>query len=180
MQYYFIKVGVLGEVRLASAMMAFTRGRRVVVRTERGIEVGEISAPCSDETRHRLGSTGCRIVRPTTASDELLVKRLGRYRRYAIESCRIRLKDAGSGCTLLDIDQLFDGGTIIMHFLGEVDPIADAIAKDVTDQYESIVKTKHLANLLRDGCGPDCGTSAGCGSETGCGTSCAGCDRAAR
>jgi hypothetical protein len=70
----------------------------------------------------------------------------------------------------VDVDQVFDGGTLIMHFLGPVDTIAESITKGIADRYESIVRSRHFAKLLREGCGPDCGTQLG-----GCEATCAGC-----
>ncbi|MCC9600487.1 hypothetical protein LOC67_07935 [Stieleria sp. JC731] len=175
LQYYFIRIGSLAEIRVASALLPLQRGDRVVVRTQRGIEIAEISAPCADATKQRLGEVNCRVVRPTTDADELLVRRLERYRCEAVEACRQKLFDVGSQCTLLDVDQLFDGGTIVMQFLGEVDEAANSIAEEITAQYESVVKTKHLAELLSDGCGPGCGTGEGCGSGSSCGSACSSC-----
>jgi hypothetical protein len=77
---------------------------------------------------------------------------------------------------LLDVDQLFDGGTLIMHFLGPVDAIAETVTREIADRYESVVRSRHFSKLLRDGCGPDCGTEKG----GGCGTSCAGCSVACK
>ncbi|MCD0463499.1 PSP1 domain-containing protein [Roseiconus lacunae] len=177
MQFFFIRIGALAEIRIASALLPLRRGQRVVVRTQRGIEIGHVSASCPAETQRRMGPVVCRVVRPTTESDEMLVRRLEKYRSKAVEACRKRLSESGSHCTLLDVDQLFDGGTIVMQFLGDVDDVADSIAQEVTEEYESVVKTKHLAELLSEGCGPGCGTEGGggCGTQGGCGTACSSC-----
>ena len=115
-----------------------------------------------------------RIIRPTSSSDELLVERLARYKGDAMESCRKRLRQSNSEATLLDVDQLLDGGTLLMHFLGDLDSNAQVIADEIAEEYESVVRTNHLSELLTDGCGPECGTTAGCGSScagcTGCGS----------
>ncbi|MCO8120389.1 hypothetical protein NHH03_01475 [Stieleria sp. TO1_6] len=172
MTHYFLRIGSLGEIRLGTALIPLDRGRRVVVRSPRGVEVAEVVSPC-----HRVAATTAtdpghyRIIRPTTDSDEMLVQRLERYKHQAIESCRNRLSQSHSEVTLLDVDQLLDGGTLIMHLLGEVDTGAQKIADEIAGEYESIVRTNHLSELLSDGCGPECGTSSG----GGCGSSCAGC-----
>ncbi|MCS7468260.1 hypothetical protein NZK35_16535 [Stieleria sp. ICT_E10.1] len=185
MIHYFVRIGVLGEIRLASALAPVQRGRRVVVRSPRGIEVAEViserhgdskrhgdSEQLSDRESSVVDPPGYRIVRPTTDSDELLVARLERYKTQAIEACRTRLNRSASGAMLLDVDQLLDGGTLRMHFLGTVDTDAQRIADEIAEEYESVVRTNHLSDLLTDGCGPECGTTAGCGSSGG---SCAGC-----
>lgn len=172
--HYFIRIGVLGEIRVASALAPIDRGRRVVIRSPRGIEVAEVvserqrsaEAPSSNSPNYR-------IIRPTSPADEMLVSRLERYKCQALESCRQRLRHCDSDAILLDVDQLLDGGTLLMHFLGDVDPLAQSIADEIAREYESVVRTNHLSELLTAGCGPECGTTDGCGSAcagcTGCG-----------
>ncbi len=149
--------------------MELRRGRRVIVRTSRGVELGEIVRRCHRESVAAQSTVS--ILRPTTDEDELLIRRLERHKREAVEACRTELSGSGSTSILLDMDQLFDGGTLIMHFLGPVDEIAESVTKKVVDRYESIVRTRHFSKLLRDGCGPACGTE----DSGGCGSNCAGC-----
>jgi hypothetical protein len=111
------------------------------------------------------------IIRATTAEDELLIERLERHKRDAVESCRDLLAKSGAKTTLLDVDLVFDGGTLLMHFLGPVDETVAGIQSEVAERYASIIGTERFAKLLDEGCGPDCGTSAG----GGCGSSCSGC-----
>ena len=151
-------------------MFPVDRGRRVIVRTDRGVELAEVIGPYrpTSEPAEQVRAT---ILRPTTDEDELLIRRLERHKREAVESCRQRLAELGSTSTLLDVDQLFDGGTLIMHFLGPIDQIAQSISNEVGQQYESVVRTRHFAKLLSEGCGPDCGN----GAEGSCSTGCTGC-----
>jgi hypothetical protein len=174
MHCFYVRIGSLAEVHLARSPVQVERGRRVLVRTRRGLELAEVAGP------HRSTPTaGPRkadqaitlIVRPTTNEDELLIRRLERHKREAVEACRRALAESGSHSMLLDVDHLLDGGTLLMHFLGPVDTIAESITTRIVAQYESIVRTRHFAKLLRDGCGPGCGTENG----SGCGSSCEGC-----
>ncbi len=168
MSRYFVRIGSLSEIRTCLGRPGLQRGRRVILRTERGVEVAEVVGPCH-RSRSSAGAV-LQLLRPTTEQDELLIRRLDRHKRDAVEACRSELAGSGSTATLLDVDQLFDGGTLVMHFLGPVDAVAETITKRVADRYESIVRSRHFAKLLGEGCGPDCGTKTG-----ECGGSCAGC-----
>ena len=200
MPYSYVRIGSLAELHLAECNSTLPRGRRVIVRTTRGVELGEVirastegnpgfddpeSVGPSSAQRDSKGDLEwdgsappestlavpqARVLRPTTDEDELLIRRLERHKRDAVEACREALSQAGSTAMLLDVDQLFDGGTLVMHFLGPVDEIASSITKEVADRYESIVRSRHFAKLLADGCGPDCGQKEG-----DCGGVCAGC-----
>ena len=190
MAQYFIRLGALGEIHLAESTETLTRGLRVVVRTNRGIELAEIvgRGPRENSTLTslpiRVGAIDedsaafktHRILRLTTQQDEMLARRLQRHKPAAIENCRRQLEAAGSTATLLDVDQSLDGRTLTMHFLGPVDDIAESITERVVSEYESSVRSRHLAKLLHDGCGPGCGEQDGQGCQSSCAIgACAGC-----
>ncbi|QDT06160.1 hypothetical protein K227x_45680 [Rubripirellula lacrimiformis] len=141
----------------------------MIARTGRGTELGEVVGPCRDS--QKAADSMVSVVRATTEEDELLIRRLDRHKREAVEACRAALAEAGSVACLLDVDQIFDGGTLVMHFLGTVDEVATTVTRSVAEKYESIVRSRHFAKLLKDGCGPDCGTGEG----GGCGGGCSGC-----
>ena len=167
MSSVFVRIGVLAEIRRASAAQRHDPGTRVVVRTERGLEVGEVVGACQDrQMEHRVT-----VIRKVTDQDELLIQRLARDKRSAVEKCRQALQQSGSQAVLLDIEQLFDGTTLILHFLGEPDELAKSVVGELASEYESVVKTVELTKSLVQGCGPECGTS----NAAGCGSSCAGC-----
>lgn len=146
MRTYFVRIGPLGDwVRCRSvAGRPHSRGERVICRTQRGLEIGEIASECepdfaaAPDTQGALGgqvaeravgplsdsiaraeklSPEAIIVRPMTGQDELLALRLERNRRAAVDDCRIWLANSGEDAILLDVDQLFDTGTPIFYFL---------------------------------------------------------------
>ena len=180
MSYSYVRIGSLCEVHLAECPLKLARGRRVIARTARGVELAEIirdvppsvsnpsSAAESAVTPMRQPTAA--VLRATTEEDELLIRRLERHKREAMEACRTALAESGSQTMLLDVDQIFDGGTLIMHFLGPVDDLAESITREISERYESIIRSRHFSKLLRDGCGPDCGEKEG-----GCGSGCSGC-----
>ena len=171
MHHYFVRLGSLGEIQAAHSAGPLRRGERVLVRTERGVELAEIAG--SSQAPADAGRA--EILRRTTREDDLLIERLQRHKREAVEACRQSLAEAGSRSVLLDVDQLFDGGTLLMHFLGPVDAVAESVTQNVVSRYESIVRTSEFAKLLSEGCGPGCGSDEG----SGCGGGCAGCAVAA-
>jgi hypothetical protein len=183
MKYCFVRIGSLGEVHGAEAAVAMDRGQRVLVRTGRGVELAEVLGPRKSPHGHAQGdpldqapegseeAKPIPILRATTPQDEMLIERLQQHKREAVEQCRQELSESGSDAVLLEVDHLFDGGTLVMHFLGDIDKMAEAITQQVAKRYESVVRTEDLAKLMDEGCGPSCGTEEG----AGCGSSCAGC-----
>ncbi len=167
MHDYFVRIGAMAEIQPARAGYPLEPGQRVIVRTARGVELATVAAARNSECGD---DPGVQVLRATTGEDELLLRRLERHKREAVESCRRELAAAGSNATLLEVDQVFDGGTLVMHFLGPIDELAQAVTERVVEKYESVVKSRHFAKLLKEGCGPDCGTEAGsgCGTAGGC------------
>jgi cell fate regulator YaaT (PSP1 superfamily) len=171
MHLYFVRIGALAEVQASNGPAGIVRDDRVVLRTTNGLQLGNVLGPCRDPIA--ADSNPPRILRVTTDEDELLIRRLNRHKQSAIELCRANLAESGSNCVLLDVDQMLDGQTLIMHFLGDVDRAAQSVSETIVEEYESVVRTRHFAKLLRDGCGPDCGSGSEC--STG---SCSGCSAA--
>ncbi|TWU66091.1 hypothetical protein V7x_16480 [Crateriforma conspicua] len=176
-QAWTLRLGCLAELASASAPASASnrplgRGDRVLVRTSRGVELGELVSPVRwNFLQGRQGGPSPQILRRTTPQDELLIRRLDRHRCEAVEACRDAIRSAGIVATLLDVDHLFDGGTLLLHFLGDVPEQIDAITGDIVRQYEAVVRTGEFAELLETGCGPGCGTDAAKGC-VGC-VSCA-------
>ena len=167
---HFVRIGLLGSVgRFGSAEgMRYARGTRVVCRTTRGLEVGEVlSAADSAEEPASDGS----VLRRVTVEDDLLIARLEKNRSRAYEACAARLAEFGSPAVLLDVEHLFDGQSLYFYFLGETTPELDALTAELAEAYEAKAQLAKFAETLVAGCGPHCGTEegGGCGSG-GCST----------
>lgn len=195
---YHVRVGSMGELwHCATADDSeYRRGERVICRTPRGLEIGTVTAPggarsttpesldtgpqvvpsageeSSDnpDSSRLLRHLDGKILRRTTTEDELLDARLLRYKARAVESCRRDMRQRGLDATLIDVDHLFDGRTLIFYFLGPISDELQGLTDSLSARYEQRVRSKHFAKLLAEGCGPGCGTDAkgGCGTSGGC------------
>ena len=112
------------------------------------------------------------ILRGMTEQDRLLETRIAKNRREAYDACSTKLAELGLDAPLLDVEHLFDGGSLIFYFLG--DPPADAarVTDELAEAYDAQVQFRAFSDAVVAGCGPDCGTekAGGCGE---CGTGCA-------
>ncbi len=118
---HLVRVGVLAQVGRFTSVDAvrYPRGSRVVVRTARGLELGEV---LSEPDQHDRGSSDGSILRGVTVEDRLLEARLEKNRQSAYEACVAHLAEARSAVVLIDVEQLFDARTLVFYFLGEMDP----------------------------------------------------------
>ncbi len=167
---HFVRVGVLGSVgRFAAAdRQRFARGTRVVCRTARGLEVGQVLSATESPAIEPCDGT---LLRRVTTQDDLLIARLEKNREAAFRACWDRLLELPSPPVLLDVEHLFDGQSLYFYFLGEGGPELDELTTELAEAYEAKAQLQKFAETLVAGCGPHCGTEegGGCGSG-GCST----------
>ena len=161
---HVVRVGNLGQIgRFAAADGALhTRRSRVIVRTQRGLEVGEVLTVSEDKP----GEVDGPLLRRVTAQDQLLIQRIERRKNAAYKACAALLAERGVDAVLMDVEHLFDGQSLFFYFLGEVTPSLESLTEDLAEAYEAKVQFRRFTETLTEGCGPDCGTgdAGDCGS----------------
>ena len=172
-RHHLVRVGALGHVGRFTAVdsVHYPRHSRVILRTGRGLEVGEILAT-PDEALDPAPGEGS-ILRGMTIEDQLLEARLERNKQAAFEACSARLSLLEAPTTLMDVEHLFDGRTLLFYFLGEITPEVESLTSELAEVYEAQAQFRKFAEAVTEGCGPGCGTEAATGG--GCKTCATGC-----
>jgi cell fate regulator YaaT (PSP1 superfamily) len=165
--HHYVRVGLLGQIGRFRAADGthYPRGARVVCRTARGLELGEVLSLADSETPRADGA----LLRRVTVEDDLLLDRLARHREEAYAACAELLHARGLGAVLVDVEHLFDGQSLFFYFLGETTPELDALTEELGALYDAKVQFQKFAQTLTAGCGPDCGTEAAAGQGCGAG-----------
>lgn len=163
--HHLIRLGLFGQVgRFASVDgTRFPRRSRVICRSARGLEVGEVLAAECDTGGDPDGT----VLRRVTVSDELLLERLDRHKQQAFRACQDLLRERGLTAALVDVEHLFDGRSLYFYFLGDTTPELEQLTAELAEVYDGEVQFRRFAQTLVEGCGPNCGTEG----ATGCGTS---------
>jgi len=169
MGYHLVRYGLLGHVGMFAAVDAlrYPRRSRVVVRSPRGLEVGEVLAEPDHGGDFEVADG--QILRRMTVQDDLLEARLERRRHEAFEACQQLLAEAAVPAALVDVEHLFDGEGLFFYFLGDPPQQASEITNRLAETYEAAVEFRKFAETLAEGCGPGCGTEAAMG-QGGCAT----------
>ncbi|MCC6493368.1 MAG: hypothetical protein IT424_10125 [Pirellulales bacterium] len=185
MGFHLVRYGLMGHVGAFAAVDAvrYPRSSRVVIRSPRGLEVGEVLAEPDGEGR--VASSDGQILRRMSVQDDLLEARLEQRRNEAFEACQELLAMVSVPATLVDVEHLFDGEGLYFYFLGDLPPEAQQITGRLAQTYEAAVEFRRFADALSEGCGPGCGTEeakgqGGCASCTGCAVASACGTKAAR
>ena len=168
---HLVRVGVMAQVGRFRSLEGelVERGSRVVLRTPRGLEVGEVLGHDGPAAEKPDGA----LLRRLSVADDLLIARLEKNRHEAYTACQELLTERGSQAVLIDVEHLFDGRGLYFYFLGEVDPETESLTNELAKAYDAEAQFGQFADALSEGCGPGCGTEDavnGCGSSGGCAT----------
>jgi hypothetical protein len=161
--------GHLGRFRPADPF-AFGRGAAVVVRSRRGLEVGEILCPSSpdDFPDPFVGD----LLRAATDEDLAAANRHRELGRRLFEDGSRRSDEVGLPLALVDVEVFLDGRQAVLHAV-RLGPFDDGpFLADLGDRHGLIIRLYDLAADLaakddEHGCA-SCGHGGGC-REDGCG-----------
>ncbi|MEX0867236.1 MAG: PSP1 C-terminal domain-containing protein [Pirellulales bacterium] len=169
--HYLVRFGTMGHVGTfrAAEPVRFPRGAKVILRSSRGLEVGQVLADADVFASGHAGEG--ELLRRFTTADELVVARLEKHRVAAIDACGRRLTERGISAMLVDVEHLFDGQSLYFYFLGETTPQLELLTNELAELYETKVQFRKFTEAVDAGCGPDCGTDA----ASGCGSGCSSC-----
>ena len=173
---YLVRFGTMGYVGWFAAPERgeYGHGERVVVRTSRGVETGEIlmggeATPGTDD-----GPPMGELLRQLTPEDKLQERALLEGEERAFNACRQLLSERHIAGELIDTEQLLDGETIFFYFLGDPPAEMAGLVQELAKHYDARIEFRQFEAGLEAGCGPGCGTeeAPGCGScgDGGCGT----------
>ncbi len=172
--FHLVRVGAMGQIGRFASVDAhrFPRRSRVILRTRRGLEIGDVLAPPDDRNDGEAFADGD-LLRGVTIQDELLQTRLEKNRQEAYAACSELLAQSGSQAVLVDVEHLFDGQGLFFYFLGEISPELESLTQRLAETYEAKVQFRKFTETLIEGCGPGCGTEeakgqGGCDSCTSC------------
>ena len=170
---HLVRIGALGQVGafVAADGTCYPRGSRVVVRTARGLELGNVLTMPDAEDDHPAPDGS--IVRRMSVEDHLLAARLEQNRDEAYSACTARIAERGLGVILMDVEQLFDGETFCFYFLGEPAKELDDLTAELAETYDAKVQFRRFVEAAVAGCGPGCGTDEATGG--GCDSCATGC-----
>jgi PSP1 C-terminal conserved region len=199
---YLIRYGVMRHVGRFSALSvgesSLERGQLVVIRTDRGVELGEVlialdhkSAPARDlpgkttsgnngeERTDSISIDSSRVLRVADADDLSLSKRAEELRSSRFRLCQQILREGNWPWELVDVEPLLDGRATVLHYLGphQLDVATLRAQFRVECDFDVVLEPvgndlegEHWAGDAHDeGIGGGCG-SCGCSDGGGCGS----------
>ncbi len=147
----------------------YRRGHEVIVRTERGLEVGQLLCPSSPRAVELIAEpTRGRVVRLLTEQDQAERQRLRAIEEREMETCARFVQQRSLQMELVDVEHLFGGERIIFYFLAEKRVDFRELVKDLAREYQTRIEMRQIgvrdeAKLLADY--GDCGKPVCCNTH---------------
>ena len=148
---------------------AYDRGVDVVVRTERGLEVGQILCRATERAMSLLSEpTRGRIVRELSEHDREERDRLRQAERHEMEVCGRFVEQRRLQMELVDVEHLFGGERIVFYFLAEKRVDFRELVRDLAREFQTRIEMRQIgvrdeAKLLADY--GDCGKPVCCNTH---------------
>ncbi len=123
MANHIVRYGIMRIVGEFSARNddPIERGTAVIVRTDRGVEWGEVLCPASEQTRSYLGRTDetGRILQIASADDLRKRDQVVAAQKQDFADCGRFIAESKLQMQLIDIERLFGGERLIIYYLSE-------------------------------------------------------------
>jgi cell fate regulator YaaT (PSP1 superfamily) len=171
MPNYIVRYGAMRLVGVfaPTGEQPYERGLNIIVRTERGLEVGHVLCEASPGVVTALkDAPQGQILRTMTADDAHDLSRIHDQERHEYQVCRRSMAKLGLDMHLVDVEHLFGGERIIVYYLAEGRIDFRELVKLLAGEFQTRIEMRQIgvrdeAKLMADY--GDCGKSVCCNSH---------------
>ncbi len=146
------------------------RGAAVILRTERGVEWGEVLCSASEQTRAYLGKAeeSGRILHPATAEDFRKRDDLRQTERRDFVECGRFISEHKMQMQLIDVERVFGGERLVVYYVSEKRVDFRDLVKGLAGHFRLRIELRQIgirdeAKLLADY--GDCGKPVCCNTH---------------
>jgi cell fate regulator YaaT (PSP1 superfamily) len=171
MSDYIIRYGVMRFLGVFSAPagQSFRRGMRVITRTDRGLEAGEILADATPDALGRLTDppTG-QILRAMTPEDANELARIEKHIGDELGVCQRYIAQLELKMQLVDLEHIFGGERIVIYYLADNRVDFRELVRLLAGEFQTRIEMRQIgvrdeAKLLADY--GDCGCPVCCNTH---------------
>ena len=171
MPKYVVRTGTMRALGVFSTSReeAYLRGMKVVARTERGLEAGEILCEATDHAVGMLKDPGQgQILRQLAPDDARELERLREQERQEFETCLRLIGQQKLEMRLVDVEHLFGGERVVVYYLAENRVDFRELVRLLAGEFQTRVEMRQIgvrdeAKLLADF--GDCGKPVCCNTH---------------
>ncbi len=147
----------------------YGRNARVIARTDRGLEVGEVLCEADAEATALLDDPPeGQIVREMTSEDAWELQRLRELASGEIAVCQRHVESLGLAMRLVDVEHIFGGERIVVYYLADNRVDLRELVRQLASEFQTRVEMRQIgvrdeAKLLADF--GDCGQEVCCNNH---------------
>jgi len=171
MPSYVVRYGILRALGVFSTRseVRFGRGMKVIARTNRGLEAGEVLAEANEEAAQRLaGAPGGSILREMSVEDANELAHIHSRERTEYELCEDQINRLRLPMQLVDLEHLFGGERVVIYYLSDDRVDFRELVKALAGEFQTRIEMRQIgvrdeAKLLADY--GDCGKPVCCNTH---------------
>jgi cell fate regulator YaaT (PSP1 superfamily) len=171
MAKYVVRFGAMRFLGVFSASNSavYYRDAQVIVRTDRGLEVGIVLSEANEIALAALkDSCEGQIFRTMTAEDELELARIVEQGRRELVVCQKYVEQLGLAMKLVDLERIFGGERVVVYYLSEARVDFRELVHLLAGEFMTRIEMRQIgvrdeAKLLADF--GDCGKPTCCNSH---------------
>ena len=147
----------------------YGRGMKVVARTQRGLEAGDVLCEATDDVARSLSNApGGAILRELSADDANELVHIHSKERNEFEICRQHVLRLNLPMELVDVEHLFGGERVVVYYLSEDRVDFRDLVKQLASEFQTRIEMRQIgvrdeAKLLADY--GDCGKPVCCNTH---------------
>lgn len=171
MSKYVVRCGVMRSLGVFSSREGehYPRGARVVVRSDRGLEAGEVLCEATEEAvAHLQDPKRGQLLRKMSADDERDLERMHGQERNEFEVCERVIAEMGLDMRLIDVEHILGGERVVVYYLSENRVDFRELVKRLASEFQTRIEMRQIgvrdeAKLLADY--GDCGKPVCCNTH---------------
>lgn len=171
MASYVVRFGAMRVLGVFSPAddHAYSRGERVIVKTERGLEVGEVLCEATPRASAALSNPPKgQILRVMTPEDANELKRIQAHQRQEFRICQECIAKLGLEMELVDVEHLFGGERVIVYYLADGRVDFRELVRVLAGEFQTRIEMRQIgvrdeAKLMADY--GDCGKPVCCNTH---------------
>lgn len=171
MPKYVVRTGVMRALGVYSSSRdeTFARDVEVIVRTDRGMEVGAVLCEATEQAVSHLKEPGHgQILRRMSAEDANERSRLLNQARKEFQTCQRLIEQEKLDMQLVDVEHLFGGERVVVYYLSENRVDFRELVRQLAAEFQTRVEMRQIgvrdeAKVLADY--GDCGKPVCCNTH---------------
>jgi len=171
MAKYVVRHGVMRTLGVFATSRGETcsRGLRVIIRTNRGLEAGEVLCEATDHSVEQIKDpTHGQIIREMTSEDEFELGKMHEQEKQEYSVCEEKIAELGLEMQMVDLEHIFGGERIVVYYLAENRVDFRELVKRLASEFQTRIEMRQIgvrdeAKLLADF--GDCGKEVCCNTH---------------